>query len=259
MIEPRDVALEFDRSRWSVTDHGRGRFIVTARVPQATAELRASVRGASVDATELALGVGLSDHPLADLQDAGRWTGPGAGPGKGHRAGGSPTRCPPAAGPPPRLRPGRSPYEPARSLSLQVNGDGSGAGPVVEVTDADGRVATLRGPVADWTGWREISLPLPAMAERPFAVTRISAAAAPARTALATAAREAGTGAVAVVQPYAPRVVDRKEAALRLRLLADFRRTTGERAAVITLGAPASRPAAPRALSSSRPRTPVAP
>ncbi|MDD9376145.1 hypothetical protein M8Z33_05575 [Streptomyces sp. ZAF1911] len=58
------------------------------------------------------------------------------------------------------------------------------------------------------------------------------------RAALATAAREPGTGALAVVEPYAPQAVDRKEAALRLRLLAEFRRATGKRALVLTVGAP---------------------
>ncbi|MFE2146937.1 hypothetical protein ACFXA3_35325, partial [Streptomyces sp. NPDC059456] len=59
------------------------------------------------------------------------------------------------------------------------------------------------------------------------------------REALAAAAREPATGALAVVQAYAPTTVDRKETALTAHLLAGFRRTTGKRAAVITLGAPA--------------------
>nr|WP_308346788.1 hypothetical protein [Streptomyces sp. ISL-66] len=225
----------------------------------------------------------------------------------------------------------------ARSLSLWVNGDGSGARPAVELADGDGGVATLRGPAVDWSGWREISLPLPAMAERPLTVTRLSAAAGPRparllldtlvartpptgfarpaaapdpivataaqvasrpwrfalqsaapggadrtgtgadfvlgavgraafvhrgvrflpldaarrtldggglariralRAALEAAAREPGTGAVAVVQQYAPGSADRKEVALQLRHLAEFRRTTGKRAAVVTLAAP---------------------
>ncbi|MFF3213247.1 phosphodiester glycosidase family protein [Streptomyces sp. NPDC002886] len=365
VVEPRDVELDFDRSRWRVADDGRGAFTVTARVPNATSQLRATVRstaGAAAAAPVsgaapapapapalLALGVGLSDVPLADLEDATRWTGPGAAPGQG-RPGRGLVLTPPAgggtaAGTAPR--PLRVP-ELARSLSLWVNGDGSGTRPAVELADGDGAAAVLRGPAVDWTGWREISLPLPAMAERPFTVTRLSATApaparakAPARAgvvprlvldglvaatpptgvvrtggvpdpivataarvdsrpwrfavgpagarqaaasvaavdfaltgvgrpafvhrgvrflplgstrptlagggleritalraALAAASREQGTGAVAVVEPYAPQAVDRKEAALRLRLLAEFRRATGKRAVVITVGAP---------------------
>lgn len=381
VVEPRDVDVEFDRSQWSVADDGLGGFTVTARVPHATGKLRATVRdaasargaaavrgaatvrGAASVTAELALGVGLSDLPLADLEDAGRWTGPGAASGAGRPGrglaltlpadGGSAGATPPVPLPVPDL---------ARSLSLWVNGDGSGTRPAVELADGDGALTTLRGPAVDWTGWREIALPLPAMAERPFAVTRIAAtatagpnparllldtlaartpptgsvrtpetpdpvvataaevnsrpwrfavdppagraaAAASARgagvdfsltgstrpafahrgvrflpldsthrtlaggglvrikalrTVLAAAAREPGTGAVAVVEPYAPQAVDGKEAALRLRLLAEFRRATGRRAAVITVGAPASRPAARRAYCSCPPRAPAA-
>lgn len=352
VVEPRDAVLEFDRSQWSVADDGRGGFTVTARVPRAAGKLRATVRGgparsagsaSSALTAELALGVGLSDHRLADLEDAGRWTGTGAAPGEGHPgrglaltlpAAGAEGAAQTAAASAPR--PLRVP-ELARSLSLWVNGDGSGARPAVELADGDGGVATLRGPAVDWSGWREISLPLPAMAERPFSVTRLSAAPGPRparllldtlaartpptgfvrpaaapdpivataaqvgarpwrfevrpatpggtaaagagadfvlsgagrpafvhrgvrflpldtalrtvegggltriralRAALEAAAREPGTGAVAVVQRYVPGSVDRKEAALQLRCLAEFRRTTGKRAAVVTVGAP---------------------
>ncbi|WP_330295007.1 phosphodiester glycosidase family protein [Streptomyces sp. NBC_00503] len=341
-VEPRDVTLEFDRSRWSVAEDGRGGFTVTARVPHATGQLRATVRGNRAVTAELALGAGLSDRSLADLEDADRWTGRGAAPAQGHPGRGLALTLPAAAQADPPPNAAAAPPRPlpvpelARSLSLWVDGDGSGARPAVELADADGGVVTLRGPAVDWTGWREISLPLPATAERPYAVTRLSAAAGPRparllldtltartpptgyvrtpvtpdpivataaqvrarpwrftvqpaavatpgaspgadfalpgtarpafvhrgvrflsleaglrtleggglaritalRTALATAAREPGTGAVAVVQPYAPKAVDRKEAALELRYLAEFRRTTGKRAAVITLDAP---------------------
>ncbi|MCJ0874793.1 phosphodiester glycosidase family protein [Streptomyces sp. AP-93] len=380
VVEPRDVELDFDRSRWSVADDGRGGFTVTARVPGAAGPLRATVRGtaSSVAAAELALGVGLSDRPLADLEDAARWTGPGTAPGAG-RPGRGLALAPPAGGGTAAATPPRPLQVPelARSLSLWVNGDGSGARPAVELADGDGAAAVLRGPAVDWTGWRQISLPLPATAERPFSVTRLSATApgatragarvgataepaaprllldtlaartpptgvvrtptapdpivataarvdarpwrfavAPAgarpatafagtsgtdsgripaaasprtpattsartpavdfaltgtgrpafvhrgvrflplgstrptlagggleritalRAALAEAAREPGTGALAVVEPYAPQAVGRKEAALRLRLLAEFRRATGKRAVIITVGAP---------------------
>ncbi|MFF5445777.1 phosphodiester glycosidase family protein [Streptomyces sp. NPDC012888] len=61
------------------------------------------------------------------------------------------------------------------------------------------------------------------------------------RAELAAAARDPGTGALAVVQDHAgPELVDRKETAARTRLLEEFRRTTGKGAAVITLDAPRS-------------------
>ncbi|WP_051696270.1 phosphodiester glycosidase family protein [Streptomyces sp. NRRL S-244] len=340
VVEPRDVALEFDRSRWSVADDGRGGFTVTALVPQATGRLRATVRtiggspGAAGAAVEIPLGVGLVTLPLADLADAGEWTGPGASVAEGHpgaglaldlpRAGAQGSAAPPRPVPVPEL---------ARSLTLWVGGDGSGARPAVELADAAGAPVTVRGPAADWTGWREVTLPLPAAAQPPLTVTRFSAvggtgpgrlaldtlgartpptgpAAVPGvrdpivageagvrarpwrfavggavgggdagadfvltgadrpefvhrgvrflsldsakptlggggldrmralREALADAAREPATGALAVVRAYAPGRVDLKETALTGRLLAEFRRTTGKRAAVLTVGAP---------------------
>ncbi|MFD5513985.1 phosphodiester glycosidase family protein, partial [Streptomyces sp. NPDC127051] len=333
VVEPRDVVLEFDRSRWSVADDGRGGFTVTALVPQATGHLRATVRaagGSQGGAVEIPLGVGLVTLPLADLADAGEWTGAGASVAEGHpgaglvldlpRAGAQGSAAPPRPLPVPEL---------ARSLTLWVGGDGSGARPAVELADADGAAVTVRGPAADWTGWREVTLPLPATARPPLTVARLSAvggtgpgrlaldtlgartpptgpAAVPVvrdpivatearvrarpwrfavgggdadadfvltgadrpeflhrgvrflsldtakptlgggglyrmralREALAAAAREPDTGALAVVRAYAPDRVDLKETALTGRLLAEFRRTTGKRAAVITLGAP---------------------
>ncbi|MFG2666824.1 phosphodiester glycosidase family protein [Streptomyces sp. NPDC048387] len=328
-VEPRDLALEYDRTRWRVTDDGRGGLTVTALVPQAAGRLTATVKATGAT-TRLALGVGSVAAPLAGFEDAAAWTGTGAAPAEGHpgpglaleaRAGAAAT--PPRPLPVPEL---------ARALSLWVGGDGSGARAVVELAGADGAAVTLRGPAADWTGWREVRLPLPVTAEQPLRVTRLSAvpgaragrllldtltatipptgpaarstarpdpmvatpaqaaarpwrfatAGAPARgaelvltgaerapfvhrgvrfvpldtarrtldggaglarmralrQALDTAAREPGTAALAVVLPYAPDTLDRKETALLALRLAEFRRTTGKNAAVITVGAP---------------------
>ncbi|MGW7193724.1 phosphodiester glycosidase family protein, partial [Streptomyces sp. NPDC054838] len=329
-VEPRDVTLRFDRSRWSVTDDGRGAFTVAARVPHATGRLGVTVRATGATA-ELALGVGLAELPLAAPGDTARWTGPGAAAAAGALAL-TPARTGAYA-----LPPGPVPVpELARSVSLWVTGDGSGARPTVQLADADGAAVSLRGPAVTWTGRRRITLALPGGAQRPLTLTRLSAAPgtrpgrllldtptaatpptgpAPAvhaatdpvldtaaevaarpwrfavvpaghapppgvdlvlgdgralrafvhhgvrivqldsgrrtldggaglgrvravREALAAAAREPGTGAVAVVERHAPRTVDRKEAGLLERLLADFRRTTGKRAVLLTLDAP---------------------
>ncbi|MFG2710712.1 phosphodiester glycosidase family protein [Streptomyces goshikiensis] len=344
-VEPRDVTLRFDRSRWNVTGDGRGGFTVSARTARATGMLRATVNATGATA-ELALGVGLEALPVAGLGDAARWTGPGAAAAPGRSGRGlalsvPASAPPPSAAPPPAAaeaaavppRPLPLP-EPARSVSLWVAGDGSGARPGVRLADATGAALTLRGPAADWTGWRRITLPLPPLPERPLTLTGLSASGAlgrlvldtvaaetpptgpapvyrtrpdpivagaagvrarpwrfavgpaapvPARTpdtdfvltgavdrpafthrgvrflpldtgratldgggldrmrtlraALAAAAREPDTGALAVVRRYAPRAVDHKEAALLTRYLGEFRRTTGKRAAVITVGA----------------------
>ncbi|MFD3934298.1 phosphodiester glycosidase family protein [Streptomyces sp. NPDC058611] len=363
-VEPRDVTLRFDRSRWRVTGAAGGGFTVTALVPRAAGRLLATVRATGVTA-ELALGVGLVSRELAGMEDAAAWTGPDAAPAGGHPGPGLALELrPPAAplAPPLPSQPGVPPVpaapsapeawaipprplpvpELARTLTLRVGGDGSGAWPAMELADADGAAVTVRGPAVDWTGWREISLPLPAAPQRPLTVTRLSAAggtrpgrllldtlaartpptgpaareparpdpvvatgaqvgarpwrfavapgaghvraagADPAvtgadlvvtgaeqrpflhrgvrfvplgsarrtldggglervralRDALAAAARDPGTGALAVVRRYSVRTVDRKEEALLARCLAEFRRATGKGAAVLTVGAP---------------------
>ncbi|MFD3543933.1 phosphodiester glycosidase family protein, partial [Streptomyces sp. NPDC058662] len=81
-VEPRDVSLRFDASRWRVAEDGRGGFTVTALVPHAAGRLHATVRATGAT-TELALGAGLVPVPLADLEDAAAWTGPGAAPAEG--------------------------------------------------------------------------------------------------------------------------------------------------------------------------------
>ncbi|MFD8142651.1 phosphodiester glycosidase family protein [Streptomyces sp. NPDC059708] len=327
-VEPRDLTLGYDHARWRVAEDGRGGFTVTALVPQAAGRLTATVKATGAT-TELALGTGSLTTPLAGFEDAAAWTGAGTAPAEGHPGPGLALEARPgAAAVPPRPLPVP---ELTRALSLWVAGDNSGARPAVELAGADGVPLTLRGPAADWTGWREVRLPVPATAEQPLRVTRLTVApggrpgrllldtltatipptgpAAPGaarpdpvvgtaaqaaarpwrfaaggavagaelvltgaertpfphrgvrfvpldtgrrtldrgaglartralREALDTAAREPGTGAVAVVLPYAPQALDRKEAALLTQRLAEFRRTTGKRAAVITLGAP---------------------
>ncbi|MCX4545016.1 phosphodiester glycosidase family protein [Streptomyces sp. NBC_01565] len=334
-VEPRDVTLGFDRSRWRVTADGRGGFTVTARVARATGRLRATVNTTGATA-ELALGAGLRALALTGLDDAARWAGPAAGPAPGHPGRGLALTT--SAGAAEAVAAAARPVvlpELARSVSLWVDGDGSGVRPGVRLADDIGAAVVLRGPAVDWTGWRRITLPLPAGAERPFTLTGLSATGAPGRlvldtltadtpptgrapaqrtgpdpiaagaaevrarpwrfavrpagavpawtpdtdfvldtaterpafthrgvrfltldtrratldgggldrmrtlrAALAAAAREPDTGALAVVRRYAPRAVDGKEEALLTRYLGEFRRTTGKRAAVITLGAP---------------------
>ncbi|MER6780573.1 MULTISPECIES: phosphodiester glycosidase family protein [unclassified Streptomyces] len=291
---------------------------------------RAAAAAAARASADIALGVGLVTLPVTDLADAGDWAGAGVSVAEGHAGAGLALELPAAGAQGSAAAPRPLPVpELARALTLWVGGDGSGARSAVELADADGAAVKVLGPAADWTGWREVTLPLPATAQPPLTVTRLSAvagtrpgrlaldtlgartpptgpAAVPAvrdpvvatearvrarpwrfalgagapgadfaltgtdrpqfvhrgvrflpldtteptvrggglsrmralREALAATAREPGTGALAVVRAYAPATVDRKETALTGRLLAEFRRTTGKRAAVLTLGAP---------------------
>ncbi|MFI5980382.1 phosphodiester glycosidase family protein [Streptomyces sp. NPDC051555] len=359
-VEGRDVRWEYDRTRWRVGEDGRGGFTLTALVPRAIGRLRATVAppGTPALTTELAVGVGLVEEGLADLDDAEQWRGPGAGAAPGHTGGGlrldltagaqgEAVAAPVAAADAPHPLPLP---ESARSLGLWVEGDGSGGRIAARLRQGDGAEVVLRGPAVDWTGWQRITLPVPASAERPLALDRLSAspgprpgalvldtltaqgpqvAAAPSgpvvrdpalaatpaevrarpwrfavlpggqaaaelrraraeiraegpelvvasgdapssavhrgvrflrldgghrtldggglerlralREGIAAAGREAGTGALIVVQDdgAGPSPVDRKEAELRDRLLAEFRWATGKGAAVVTLGGPA--------------------
>ncbi|MFD9455187.1 phosphodiester glycosidase family protein [Streptomyces sp. NPDC059985] len=183
-VEPRDVTLHYDRGRWSVTEDGHGGYTVTALVPRATGRLRATIRASDPDpaggsaggvTAEVALGVGSVPQPLAGLDDAAAWTGTGAAPAEGRSGRGlalEPGPDRPAGATPPRPLPVP---ELARSVSLWVHGDASGARPALELLDADGAVVTLRGPAVHWAGWRELNLPLPGTAERPLTLTRLSA------------------------------------------------------------------------------------
>ncbi|MFD7028660.1 phosphodiester glycosidase family protein [Streptomyces sp. NPDC059917] len=353
-VEARDVRWEYDRTHWRVAADGRGGFTLTALVPRATGRLRATVAapGAPALTTELAVGVGLVEEGLADLDDAEQWRGPGAGAAPGHTGRG--LRLDPASaaqGVAAALAPHPLPLpESARSLGLWVEGDGSGGRITARLRQGDGAEVPLRGPAVDWTGWRRLTLPVPASAERPLVLDGLSAsagsrpgalvvdtvtaegpqvasapsvpaaldpalAASPAevrarpwrfavlpggqsaaelrrarteiraerpdlvvasgdapssavhrgvrflrldgghrtldggglerlralRAGIAAAGREAGTGALVVVQDdgAGPSPVDRKEAELRDRLLAEFRWATGKGAAVVTLGGPA--------------------
>ncbi|MFE2475832.1 phosphodiester glycosidase family protein, partial [Streptomyces sp. NPDC059389] len=217
VVEPRDVALEFDRSQWSVTEDGRGGFTVTALVRQATGRLRATVRptgaaaapggagaprarrasgapaasgkagtaaapgtgraaAASRASADIALGVGLVTLPVTDLADAGDWTGAGVSVAEGRAGAGLTLELPAAGAQGSAAAPRPLPVpELARALTLWVGGDGSGARAAVELADADGAAVKLTGPAADWTGWREVTLALPATARPPLAVTRLSA------------------------------------------------------------------------------------
>ncbi|MCX5197109.1 phosphodiester glycosidase family protein [Streptomyces sp. NBC_00249] len=219
--------------------------------------VRAPAPAAPAPTAELALGVGTVDRPLTGFDDAADGTGGGAAPAEGRTGTGTALEAGPqaASATPPRPLPVP---QLARSRSLWVRGDGSGTRPTVEPADADGAALTVRGlwRLAVGAGPADGAELLLTGAERePF--TRRGVRFLPLdtarptldggagrdrmralRQALEAAAREPGTGALAVVQRYAPGTVDHKEAALLALRLAEFRRATGKGAALLTLGAP---------------------
>ncbi|KIF05816.1 hypothetical protein PL81_11025, partial [Streptomyces sp. RSD-27] len=71
-VEPRDLTLSYDRTRWRVTEDGRGGFTVTALAARAAGRLSATVRSTGATA-ELALGAGSAAAPVTGFEDAAAW------------------------------------------------------------------------------------------------------------------------------------------------------------------------------------------
>ncbi|RKN42521.1 phosphodiester glycosidase family protein [Streptomyces hoynatensis] len=183
-IEPADVALDFDASRFTVEpDPATGGFtvravsgagaasgVITARVGEAT--------------TRLAVTVGLEDTVVADFEDADRWTFTQA------RAAGSLSAEPEGqegtalglsydftrstatraayANPPADLPVAGQP----QSFTLWIRGDGRGAWPSLHLIDAEGTDQVLRGDHVTWEGWRQVTFEVPEGIAYPVSVHR---------------------------------------------------------------------------------------
>ncbi|NYI06744.1 metallophosphoesterase family protein [Allostreptomyces psammosilenae] len=135
--------------------------------------------------TDVAVTVGLAEEPFADLADAAAWTSahdraPGGSvtPAEGH--GGAPglrlaydftqstgTRGQYAVPPAPIPLPGQP-----QALTVWIHGDGNGAWPRVQYRDAAGVTANLDGPTITWTGWRQVTFPVPAGVRHPLTFQR---------------------------------------------------------------------------------------
>ncbi|NLU67519.1 phosphodiester glycosidase family protein [Streptomyces sp. HNM0574] len=183
-LEPGDVRLRYDRSRFTVTpDPARGGFTVRGKpgVDSASGIVTATAGGRTA---RLAVTVGLSDASLAEFDDADRWTFSAAraegslGPTPEGRTGqglrlsydftkSAATRA--AYATPPRDLP--VPGQPL-GFRMWVRGDGNGAWPSLHLKDAHGTDHVLRGPVVDWKGWRQITFDVPEGAAYPLRVHR---------------------------------------------------------------------------------------
>ncbi|MEV7091042.1 phosphodiester glycosidase family protein [Streptomyces sp. NPDC093085] len=180
-VDPRDVRLDYDRTRFTVTDDGRGSFRVTSRTATGGGIVTATVRGVS---TALAVSVGLDEHPVTGFDDAASWTfsqaradGSVAATPDGHTGTGlaltydftrsTATRAAYAAPPSPLPVAGQP-----HSFTLWIKGDGKGAWPTLHLKDAQGSDQLLRGPYVTWTGWRQVTFEVPAGAPAPLSVVR---------------------------------------------------------------------------------------
>ncbi|MFF9348862.1 phosphodiester glycosidase family protein [Streptomyces sp. NPDC014734] len=180
-VEPRDIALDYDRRLFDVRDDGRGSFTVTSRTGSGAGQIRATVAGAT---TALAVSVGLAEQAVAGFDDAGSWTfsqarasgslsaTPDGRTGTGLKLDydftqSTATRAAYAAPPRPIPVPGQP-----QSFKLWIKGDGNGAWPTLHLKDASGSDQLLRGPYVTWTGWRQAVFAVPSGVAMPLSVSR---------------------------------------------------------------------------------------
>ncbi|MFE9823248.1 phosphodiester glycosidase family protein [Streptomyces sp. NPDC005791] len=180
-VEPGDITLDFDRTRFAVADDGRGSFTVRSLTGPGAGQIKATVAGVS---TTLTVSVGLTQQPVSDFEDAGSWRfsqaradGSLAATPDGHTDTGlrltydftrsTATRAAYAAPPQPVVAPGRP-----QAYTLWIKGDGNGAWPTLHLKDGAGSDQLLRGPYITWTGWRQVTFAVPPGAATPLSVYR---------------------------------------------------------------------------------------
>ncbi|MFI2487180.1 phosphodiester glycosidase family protein [Promicromonospora kroppenstedtii] len=199
--------------------------------------------------TRVAVTVSLEEDVVADFADAASWTSandraPGGtlAPAAGHDGAAGLrmtydfTRSTATRGQyavlPESAAGGRELPGAPRAVTMWVDGDGHGAWLRLQVRQGDGVVTQLDGPEVTWTGWRQVTFPVPDGVAFPLKLQRVRA--------LETTAGEQYTGALtlssiaaqvppAVDAPEAPRVEDAVVAAdggtddapLRVAVLSD--------------------------------------
>ncbi|WP_079032137.1 phosphodiester glycosidase family protein [Streptomyces specialis] len=187
-VEPADATLAYDTSLFTVEpDPARGGFRVTAAPtapddPAASGTITVTVAGIT---TTLAVTVGLEETAVADFDDAGAWTftqaraaGSLAPEPEGHDGAalamtydfGLSTATRAAYATPPADIP--VPGQP-QSFTLWIDGDGHGAWPSLQLTDAHGTSQVLRAPHITWEGWRQVTFDVPEGLAFPVSVRRL--------------------------------------------------------------------------------------
>ncbi|GAA2456742.1 phosphodiester glycosidase family protein [Streptomyces pulveraceus] len=231
-VEPRDIALDYDRTLFDVRDDGRGSFTVASRTGSGAGRITATVGGTS---TVLAVSVGLTEQAVSSFDDAGSWTfsqaraaGSLAATPDGHSGTGlrlsydftrsTATRAAYAAPPRPVPVPGQP-----QSFKLWIKGDGRGAWPTLHLKDAAGSDQLLRGPYVTWNGWRQVTFDVPPGAAMPLSVSRFYLA--------ETGAAQQYTGEIVIddLTAQVPPTVELPEQAVPADPLIDPAAVTGRR------------------------------
>ena len=207
-----------------------GSFEVRALAPVGgtTFELSVPGPGGTALTTEVAVTVSLEEDVVADFADAASWTsahdrapGGSVAPAAGHDGAAglrvtydftqsTATRGQYAVLPEATAGGRELPGSP-RAVTMWVDGDGHGAWLRLQVRQGDGVVTQLDGPEVTWTGWRQVTFPVPDGVAFPLRLQRVRA--------LETTAGEQYSGVLtlsgiaaqvppAVDAPEAPRIED---------------------------------------------------
>lgn len=229
-IEARDVTVTGGGDVAELVPAADGSFEVRALAPVGGTTLELSVPGPGGRelTTEVAVTVSLEEDVVADFADAASWQsahdrapGGSVAPAAGHDGaaglrmtydftGSTATRGQYAVLPEAAAGGRELPGAP-RAVTMWVDGDGHGAWLRLQVRQGDGVVTQLDGPEVTWTGWRQVTFPVPDGVAFPLKLQRVRA--------LETGAGDQYTGTLtfsaimaqvppAVDAPEAPRVAD---------------------------------------------------
>ncbi|MEV0390855.1 phosphodiester glycosidase family protein [Nonomuraea sp. NPDC050643] len=179
-VEPTDLALDYDKDLFEVTATEHGSFTVKARRATGSGLITAKV---GTITTAVPVTVGFEDKPVADFEDAARWTFAAA------RATGSLSAAPGQSGgglklsydfttstatraayasPPQQIVVDGQP----QAFGMWINSTGKGEWPSLEFYDGLGQSQILRGPYMTWTGWRFVEFTVPPGVNYPLKLRR---------------------------------------------------------------------------------------
>lgn len=194
LIEPRDITVSGGDGVVQAQAQPDGSFLLTPLVDSGAATLTYTIAGAGANGADVtvqqAVTVGLRSVPVLDFADADQWKADAARatgslePAEGHDAAAATgakglrlqydftqstaTRGYYAVLPADKVLDGQP-----QMLTLWIKGDGSGAWPRIQVVTGDGVTTNLNGPNIDWTGWKQVSFPVPAGTAYPLTLQRI--------------------------------------------------------------------------------------
>ncbi|WP_242504550.1 phosphodiester glycosidase family protein [Promicromonospora panici] len=193
-IEARDVTVTGGDDVAELVPAPDGSFEVRALAPVGgtTFELSVPGPGGRELTTEVAVTVSLEEEVVADFADAASWTsahdrapGGSVAPATGHDGAGglrmtydftqsTATRGQYAVLPEAASGGRELPGSP-RAVTMWVDGDGNGAWLRLQVRQGDGVVTQLDGPEVTWTGWRQVTFPVPDGVAFPLKLQRVRA------------------------------------------------------------------------------------